>query len=222
MVPICNRQLLDVRKEDLLYGGLYRACNTYRGGGGYDQFNEIFFKRFGWRPNPTQFVVQLYGCVLNCPYCYVTKDGVFGTPVPTTTADLMAAYVLTRFDVFHLMGGAPAIYLNKWKEFFTWHRPITIFHSDFLLVEGLYNKEDLIDLPGLHAVSIKQYNLYTAAQRELMWVNLKTLIDCNVNFYITFTGVDEFSKEITSKFGAEVLEDSFVIDIKDYKATEDK
>ena len=33
-------------------------------------------KKGDWR---YQFVVQLRGCVLNCPYCYVTQDGVWGS-----------------------------------------------------------------------------------------------------------------------------------------------
>jgi len=73
--PIQGRQLRDVREEDLF--GDFRLCDSYRGGGGYDQFPRIYSDR---RDVPieglnSQFVVQLYGCPLNCHYCYVTRDG---------------------------------------------------------------------------------------------------------------------------------------------------
>ena len=41
VVPICDYQKLDVRPEDLLDSGDFRKCETYRGGGGYDQFPKI-------------------------------------------------------------------------------------------------------------------------------------------------------------------------------------
>ena len=78
VVPVCKAQRKDVRPEDILHGGLFRLCDTYRGGGGYDQFNAIYEKCFGKKVNPTQFVVQLKGCPLNCDYCYVTNEGVSG------------------------------------------------------------------------------------------------------------------------------------------------
>jgi len=63
VVPISSGQLLDVRKEDLLEGNLYRKCSCYQGGGGYDKFPEIHKRRFG-EEKSQQFVVQLYGCNL--------------------------------------------------------------------------------------------------------------------------------------------------------------
>ena len=76
--PIQGRQLKDVRKEDLWAD--FRFCNTYRGGGGYDKFPEIAKKRGMTCKGDIglQFVVQLYGCTLACPYCYVTADGIWG------------------------------------------------------------------------------------------------------------------------------------------------
>ena len=78
VVPLCEEQLKDVRNEDILDNGNMRKCNTYRGGGGYDQFPNILKKRLNIElENYEQLIIQLYGCNLSCPYCYVTKNGIF-------------------------------------------------------------------------------------------------------------------------------------------------
>lgn len=215
IMPLCKAQLKDIRPEDLLFGGLARSCNTYRGGGGYDQFNKIYNKRYNVCISPKQFVVQLKGCPLRCPYCYVTTEGIEGTAVNITTEDLLYMFKTSGLQVFHLMGGAPALYLDQWKDI---AYDVPVFHSDFLLVEQKYRPEDLINIPGLHAVSFKERYLYTKEHIKLMWSNLATLLNCGVNFYITFTGKDEFSKEIKERFGTTILKDSFTIELINYKA----
>ena len=57
-------------------------------------------------------------------------------------------------------------------------------------------------------------------QLRLLFKNLKKLILCRVNFYITFTGEPILRDQIRRCFGDKVLEDHFVIDIKPYKALE--
>lgn len=212
---LCTAQLKDVKPEHVLFNGLARYCDIYKGGGGYDKFNEIYAKRYGKQINPLQFVVQLMGCPLRCPYCYVTREGIDGDYTLLTDKDLLEMFVASRVEVFHLMGGAPALYLERWKQIAD---KVPVFHSDFILVEKHYKREWLIDLPGMHAVSFKEKYLYTEKQIELMWYNLAMLISCNVSFYITFTGKDEFSEEIAKKFGHQVLEDSFIIKLVDYEA----
>jgi organic radical activating enzyme len=218
VVPICEKQRRDVHNYDLLNGGLFRKCNIYKGGGGYDQFNSIYFKRSGYYPNPTQFVVQLKGCPLKCKYCYVTTDGVKGKAVPITTSQLIKFYYETGLDIFHLMGGAPALYLEYWRELAE-NKNIRIFHSDFILIEKPYKKEWLKDLPGLHAVSIKKEQL---PHLSLLWSNLEILIESGIDFYITFTGERILEQEIIERFGKDILEDSFIIPIKQYEALREK
>ena len=104
VVPLSLNQLRDVRKEDVLEDGIFRKCDTYRGGGGYDQFPIICEKRLGERRHH-QFVVQLFGCNLDCPYCYVTREGVWGEPIQITTEQLVQAFQRSVQEVFHLMGG---------------------------------------------------------------------------------------------------------------------
>ena len=47
VVPLCEAQLMDVNPLDILNNGLYRKCNTYKGGGGYDKFPEIYNAKIG-------------------------------------------------------------------------------------------------------------------------------------------------------------------------------
>lgn len=194
VVPICEKQLRDVKRTDLIMNGLFRKCDVYESGGGYDKFPDIYqeFTNMSREFAINQFVVQLGGCPLNCSYCYVTKDGIDDHPYWKTTDELVQYYNESGCDVFHLMGGAPALYLKHWKDI---HDKVNIFHSDFLLVEKKYKKKWLDELLGIHAVSVKNPALYSKKQRKLFFPNLCKLIRCDVNFYVTFTDVPDYWKD---------------------------
>jgi uncharacterized Fe-S cluster-containing radical SAM superfamily protein len=234
VVPICDYQKLDVRPEDLLNNGDFRKCETYRGGGGYDQFPAICEKRFGIRAH-AQFVVQLYGCNLDCPYCYVTRSGVWGKWKSYTTEGLVQAYKDSEQQIFHLMGGAPAIYLNQWPDLILALPDTAIFHSDFLLTEHKYDENILQVLRSLQterkmlfAVDIKgvtpdnyERNTRKLFKYSLFWDNLSKLVDNKINFYLTFTNPDEnylplFKLFLEGAFGSQILDDSFVISLIQY------
>jgi hypothetical protein len=220
VMPLCEAQLKDVRPEDVLNNGLYRKCNIYRGGGGYDKFPTIYKERTSHDLNPTQFVVQLKGCPLKCPYCYVTNKGVLGEEVPVPTRDILNAYEDSGLEVFHLMGGAPALYLEHWNEL---AYNVNVFHSDFLLIEKPYDKYILDDTPGLHAVSIKESKIYNSIQMDLFWSNLYLLFKSDLNWYFTFTGpCDDMKKRIVERYGEHSIDDSFDIEIKEYRALKGK
>lgn len=202
VVPLCDRQRLDVRDEDVLEGGLYRKCNTYRGGGGYDKYPAIAEARFGKRL-AQQFVVQLYGCPLRCPYCYVTPDGVRGVSVPITASSLASSFKSSGQEVFHLMGGAPALYLSHWPELLDLLGHNTPFHSDFLLCEGVYTKQMIKRVCRdncLYAINIKGVD-HLSWQRNtgldlpypdrLILYNLLQIFTFGdpKNFYFTFTNL---------------------------------
>lgn len=235
VVPICNYQKLDVRSEDLLNNGDFRKCETYRGGGGYDQFPTICEKRKGRRLHK-QFIAQLYGCNLDCPYCYVTRSGVWGEWKPYTTERLCMAFIESEQEVFHLMGGAPAIYLNDWPLLFSGLPATAMFHSDFLLTESLYPIPTLQDLAhfrkySLFAVDIKgvtpedyEKNTRKPFKEDLFWRNLDRLVMTGIDFYITFTNpdmnhYDEFCEKLITRVGREAMEDAFIIPLIDYDAT---
>ena len=239
VVPICDYQKMDVHPEDLLDGGSFRKCETYRGGGGYDQFPAIAQRRLkmGYAPHK-QFIAQLYGCNLDCPYCYVTRSGVWGTPIEFTTPELVNAFFRSSQQVFHLMGGAPAIYLEDWPEIAAAIDGFgfPVFHSDFLLTEKPYDIKVLADLAdignSLFAVDIKgvtkedyEKNTRKPFREDLFWGNLERLVKTTgLQFYLTFTAPNKerflpFCDMLKSRFGERILRDSFVIDLIDYDAT---
>lgn len=145
VVPLSKGQLLDVRSEDVLCNGLFRICHTERGGGGYDKFPAIAENRGYGSGFNKQFIVQLHGCTMDCPYCYVTREGVWGQSQQVPLELVLQEFKASGANVFHLMGGAPAMHLQKWpyiintlyKEF---KSTDFIFHSDFVLNERRYDR----------------------------------------------------------------------------------
>lgn len=234
IVPISSYQKLDVRPDDLLDNGDFRKCETYRGGGGYDQFPNICKKRLGYSYHK-QFIVQLYGCNLDCPYCYVTRSGVWGKYKLYSTKSLVDAFTRSKQQVFHLMGGAPALYLNKWEYIIRYLPSDRVFHSDFLLTEGEYDLNVLKRIAryknSLFAVGIKgltaseyERNTRKKLDKDLLLKNLKLLVQAKINFYVTFTninnlGLSQYKRELTRYLEVDIFEDSFEIPLIEYKAT---
>lgn len=236
VMHLCDRQLRDINANDILNNGLYRRCDTYKGGGGYDKFSDIYKNRTGQASNYNeQFVVQLKGCPLRCPYCYVTEDGVHSGEYSLISTDqLVKDFIDSKLPVFHLMGGAPALYIDYWKEILDKLDSKTVFHSDLLLVEGEYSKNVIKELANyknsLYAVSIKgsnttefKNNTNVALNEELFWGNFDKIVDCELPFYLTFTGmtdqsIDSFKNTIVKKYGEHILNDSFPIQLIKYEA----
>jgi len=235
IVPLCNKQLRDINKIDILHNGHFRKCNTYKSGGGYDKFPQIAEKRLG-KNVFNQFIVQLYGCVLDCPYCYVTKDGYFGDYVLYSSKDLVDICVKEGLEIFHLMGGSPALYLEDWYEIIELLPNNIIFHSDLLLLEKDYKLEWLNSIKtsnSLYAINIKGVTLddfYKNTNREfnvgLFLRNFDKVMESGINFYLTFTNPDkrylnEFKDILIGEYGKSILDDSFVIDLIEYEALKD-
>ncbi len=98
VVPLSEGQLQDVNPKDILEDGLYRMCNSYKGGGGYDKFPDFVqhFYRLEKDKYSKQFIVQLFGCNLDCPYCYVTREGVWGDWVEKSCGKLCNLWMAFR------------------------------------------------------------------------------------------------------------------------------
>lgn len=237
VMKLCEKQLRDVNPNDVLCDGLFRSCDTYKGGGGYDQFPAIYGRRNpGEGPVNKQFVVQLKGCPLHCPYCYVTPDGVDkGECVQCDTGFMVEQFQKTGLPVFHLMGGAPALYLESWPELIDTLPHGTVFHSDFLLVEKEYDERVLDEISEypyqLHAVSIKgtpetlKKNTGKNPSIRLMLNNIHKLYMNSIPFYITFTGMSMQERAwwdnlLTYEYGNGIMADSFPIEVRHYKALE--
>lgn len=204
VVPLSPGQMLDVRPEDVLGDGLYRRCSTQRGGGGYDQFPSMARHFLGWLEEPPeeQFIAQLHGCNLDCPYCYVTREGVWGSWREVTSTELVRAYRTSGLPVMHLMGGAPALQMAYWPELLML-LDITgpyIFHSDMMLTERSYREDILVELnryDAVFAVNIKgtneeewQANTRRPWPQELFWDNFRLVQRRLRRWYLTFTGCE--------------------------------
>lgn len=241
---MCEQQLRDVRPEDVIAQGHFRLCNTYRGGGGYDQFPLIYERRTGQSGHNLQFVVQLYGCPLDCPYCYVTKDGVWGVPVNYTRYQMASLFCHFGASVFHLMGGAPALQMDRWPELIAElerqarlkRKGPWVFHSDMLLTESWYDPEVLAQIKrpnALYAVSVKgvsplcyHRNTGRVFQDAKFWGNLASLEQFAVPYYLTFTNCanDEvelfwtrFKREFPDSYELQ-KRDAFSISLIQYEA----
>lgn len=238
--PIQGRQLQDVTPNDIV--GDFRICKTYKSGGGYDQFPKIVTKRRIVTPDmlgtrDIQFVVQLRGCHLRCPYCYVTRDGVYGVTKRYSSTALASQFYKALHEhmcgVFHLMGGAPALYLAKWPELMDQVGDEVLFHSDLMLTESYYTVQEIeaINRPNaLYAINIKGVtskdyyeNTGKTIDWKMFWHNFCIIRLVGLNFYVTFTAPDPlmlppFKQELIKRFGEQVLEDSFIINLKQYEA----
>ena len=241
---LCDKQLRDVDADDVLCDGLYRKCHSYKGGGGFDEFNEIMKRRF---PDfdysaESQFVVQLRGCPLNCPYCYVTKEGIVGHHFkPVDTEKLVDDFNKSGLPVLYLTGGAPAIYMNHWAEVME-RIDGKIFHSDIMLVEREY-KDNFLKIMkrlGNHifTVSIKGSteeeflaNTGVKLDSDLFWRNMDAIVDNDLNFYFSFTNmsvqsVNNFANQVVKRYENKLdnpkslFDDSVCIDLLQYNSLE--
>lgn len=235
IVPLHKDQLRDIAEGDSIYDGHFRLCNTYKGGGGYDRFPHYAVES-GLASHSDevnrQFIVQLYGCNLDCPYCYVTRAGVWSKPIIYTTQELINVYlkyaILYKIRVFHLMGGAPGIYMSQWYELIDMLPYTSIFHSDLMLTEKKYMPKVLNSIAKknvLLAINIKglsnvEYftNTRKIWDKNLFYRNLHMILShLNPNqYYFTFTNVD--SVRVEDFINEMNINRYYSIDLIDYKA----
>lgn len=239
IVPISKNQLLDVNDSDLIENGHFRLCQTYKGGGGYDQFPYIAVQH-GLVESPElanrQFIAQLYACNLDCPFCYVTRSGVWGEYVIYNTEQLIQEWINAKIthnvNVFHLMGGAPALQLKYWYEIIELLENNDIFHSDLMLSESYYQTNTIKQLnkPNvLLAVNIKgtnkeqwEQNTRKPYNERLLEYNLNQILD-NLDsnrWYITFTNIPKINSEQFIEKYKLYNQINFSIDLIDYNAVD--
>ena len=227
-----QREKQGINDEDILKNGLYHKVNT-KNESSFDRFNEIYNKR-----NKTDldlsnhFVVQLRGCVLDCNYCPLTNKGIIGSEFKfVDTEGLIKDYATSGCNVFHLSGGAPAIYLNHWYEIVE-NLDGQVFYSDLMLNERLYKDNTLKRIAkyknALYVINIKgvtseEYLKNTGKELDyqMFWANLDRVVDNELPFYFTFTNIKEenfdiFRDKIVERYGNSadaILEDAYAIEL---------
>lgn len=82
----------------------------------------------------------------------------------------------------------------------------------------------------MYAASIKgsnhrefKKNTGVILNKNLLCMNFDTIVDCSLPFYLTFTGMSEdsiqaFRNAVISRYGKQVLNDSFAIELIEYEA----
>lgn len=147
----------------------------------------------------------------------MTEEGIHGVPTHVSSKTIIDAYKKTGVEVFHLMGGAPAYYINHWPELIN---DVDIFHSDMLLVEQHYDGSVLKDIRmGLYAVSIKSPEIYTEAQINMLFKNLEKVVSSGIDFYLTITGEDTaLSDDVLNCVPKNIADGVIRIKIRDYKS----
>lgn len=229
VVPVCDAQRKDVADSHLLTSGLYRSCNTYKAGGGYDQFPAIYTDITGESPANigNQFVVQLRGCPLSCKYCYVTPAGVWGKETLVSAEKLVQDFKESGCGTFHLMGGAPASYYEHWYEILDLLPSNVPFHSDFVLCEKPYQL-DVLKLSaryrnGVYAVSLKGDLHWYEEQKikvSLLFDNMELLDNSGIQYYVTFTGMNSKTINFWKRAFSGICDfhNSFSIGLIEYEA----
>jgi pyruvate-formate lyase-activating enzyme len=131
------------------------------------------------------------------------------------------------------MGGAPALYMKHWLSIIERLPDDVVFTSDLLLTEGVYEKyilDMICSRRAIYAINIKgltDWQYYHNTGREIdwgmFWVNLERVVNSGINFYLTFTNPDlscmkEFATKLKRLFGDNIMNDSLIIDLKQYEA----
>jgi len=218
IAKIGNIQKTDIEQTSgvKLYNAYGRICSVYKSKKSRigDSSPRRIAKLFGgnWQSYNHQFIVQVAGCPLNCWYCYVDNlDGKGKNSKNFTVVELVDLFVQFRsaalddykapINVFHLMGGDPALYCAFWPhlrdELDRRHMSGVIILSNTVLVERKTKRLEpwkFLDIPHfmlsgcLKGVNREDFlkntgkDLYHAAVSELKnYVHAK-------NFYLTIVG----------------------------------
>lgn len=110
----------------VLYDDYARICTVVKPNGGIgDRSPYRMAEMFGgeWQDYNNQYVIQVAGCPLDCPYCYVDnlEEDTYWTAVSVVENFLafrwqFRAEYHESLKVLHFMGGAPGIYCAFWPE----------------------------------------------------------------------------------------------------------
>ena len=255
VMPIGNIQKTDIRDEHML--GYFRVCASYKDEERIEQGDKfpIFASElFGKAPSYWNYhlIVQLQGCPLKCPYCYVDDDGIYGLKPNYLTPKQLIGKVKeiidtdSRLHVFHLMGGAPALYIDKWLEIIDcmYEKDLsnTIFHSDIILVEPdlrsdffkhlreIKNTKNHLIALCLKGISEDNFEDNAGIDGRVFndcINNLYKILSTDINYYITLINPDvqklpDFLDGLSRMWGDKILNRMQIIKIKPFNVTKDR
>ncbi len=252
IMPIGEIQKTDIRDEHRL--GYFRICASFKDikrQKGFDRFPHFAVNLFGKTLEHWNYhlIVQLRGCPLKCPFCYVDDEGLRILPphnLPIKDLVLQAKSIIAkdkRLHVFHLMGGAPAMYVNSWDKILNIMNENKmsdiIFHSDIVLVEpdivpGFFTslRKTAKHPNHLIAICIKGINeknlIENSGVKNLIYIkyinNLRKVIDTGINFYLTLVNPDindlpVFLDYLIKEYGSGITNKIQLLQIKTYNVT---
>ncbi len=221
-VPIAKigkTQKIDVEKSSgiVFHDNIARICTVVKDKEAHDDRGDKSPYRmaeiFGgdWQDYDNHFIVQVAGCPLNCPYCYVDN---LKADLSMNADELVDKFIEfkkkvepkfnIKLKVFHFMGGAPAIHCEFWKEL----RDSldkkglkdTVLFSDVILVENRFLKNKPWEFLNLHHFILtgclkgtSKENFIKNTGSDLFQESLKELDNylSAKNFYLTLIGFDE-------------------------------
>ena len=191
----------------------FHICNTHSS----DQFPTIAKKRGLLHKLikgdlNKQFVVQLHGCIVKCPYYHTIKSS---KPTKYYFNELVEefgrAYKEHNVGVFHMVGGAPSLLMKDWCSIPMHLFPFHLFTSNLLLTEGKYDSSVLytmgiknalytINIKGVNSIDYKK-NTGVNIDWLLFWNNFDKVLKSKLQFYVVFTnpdpeGIDKFKEKI--------------------------
>ena len=252
VMPIGPVQMTDIRDEHKC--GCFRICASYKSPAkvrGFDRFPFFAAELFGRDPDYWNYhlIVQLKGCPFRCIYCYVDDAGIRGhDEVNLEIGDLVrgAKQIMDRDDrlhVFHLMGGAPALHIQKWAEvartMSAGGMSDVIFHSDIVLVEPSIIPDFVPSLQKLatypnHLIAICIKGVTEANFRENVRTDAFSLAEClenlhdivrtGIKYYITLINPDtsalpSFLNHLTDLLGWENAQRIQLLRVRPYNVT---
>lgn len=114
-------QKIDVKKAGRYHDDYGRVCQVIQSKNWHGDLSSLrIAKLFGkhWQHWDKHFVVQVAGCSLKCPYCYVDN---LNPDKIVTAKELVSLFfefseIVPDLNVFHLCGGMPARYPKFWEE----------------------------------------------------------------------------------------------------------
>ncbi len=247
MIPISKIgpvQLRDVENSTGLvyHDEYYRLCEVVKSDKAFDNRGDCSPYRmaslFGgdWRDYNYHFIVQVAGCPLSCPYCYVDN---FKIDLQISIAALVNDFVEFRemirslysidVRVFHLMGGAPAVYAECWPEIRhaldALGQEDVILFSDVVFVENRYFGKQPWDYLGLDMFvltgclkGVNDKNFYLNTGRDMFdtaLAEMSNYVDAD-NFYLCLIGNDKDCSGIAGLIDVDKID---YLTIVDYQVT---